>query len=90
MMKFIISSEINNHLSLRRLNPKPHKIESNMQALGRSDLPDFTMGDYSKTTKLEKKAVYTENKKPSIVPLDELTKMINTMEANHANQLSIM
>jgi len=75
---------------LKEAQAQARKIESNMQTSKRSNLPNFTMDDSSKTNKLENKAVCTENNELSIVPLEELAEMINIMEANHANQLSIM
>jgi hypothetical protein len=46
------------------------------------------MGYSSKTYKLENQVVYTKNNEPFIIPLEELTKMINIMEANLTNQES--
>jgi hypothetical protein len=46
------------------------------------------MGDSSNTYKLENKVVYIENNEPFIIPLKELTKMINIMKANLTNQES--
>ena len=53
---------------LKEAQAQARKIESNMQDSGRSDLPDFTMGNFSKTNKLENKVVCTESNKPLLSP----------------------
>ena len=67
------------------------KIDRNMQASGKSNLPGFTRGSSStsKQAELKDKTVSTE-KDSSIDPLKELTEVIKAMEANHASQLNAM
>jgi hypothetical protein len=66
------------------------KIDKNMQASRKSNLPGFSRGSTSKQSKNKEKAVASDNKDTSHDPLKALTKMMKRMEANHATQLSAM
>jgi hypothetical protein len=66
------------------------KIEKNMQASGKSNLPSFTWGSSSGQTKGKEKATTPDNKDPNFNPLKVITEMVKIMEANHATQLSAL
>jgi hypothetical protein len=66
------------------------KIDKNMQASGKSNLPGFTRGGSSKQSESKEKATTLDNKDPFYDPLKAITKMVKRMEANHATQLSAM
>jgi hypothetical protein len=66
------------------------KIDKNMQASGKSNLPGFTRGGNSKQSEPKDKVVASDSKSSSADPIKELTKMIKAMESNHAAQLNAM
>jgi hypothetical protein len=68
------------------------KIDKNMQALGKSNIPGFSRGSTSGQTEAKDKAVTaaTENKDPNFDPLKIVTEMVKRMEVTHATQLSAM
>jgi hypothetical protein len=66
------------------------KIDKNMQASGKSNLPGFTRGNTSKQSDNKEKAVTSDNNDASHDPLKDLTEMMKRMESNHATQLSAM
>jgi len=63
------------------------KIEKNMQASGKSNLPGFSRGASSKSHEPKKKS---ENQESSSNSIKELTQLIKQMEINHANQMTTM
>lgn len=63
------------------------KIDRNMQAFGKSNVPGFTRGSSFKHSEPKEKS---KSKISSSDHLKELTKMIETMEFNHASQMSAM
>jgi hypothetical protein len=66
------------------------KIDKNMQASGKSNLPGFKRGTTSKQQESKDKAIASESKNSSIDPLKELTEIIKATEANHVAQLNAM
>ena len=63
------------------------KIERNMQASGKSNIPGFTRGNSSKQSKPKEKL---DSKTSAKDPFKELAEMIKTMELNHAAQMNAM
>jgi hypothetical protein len=69
------------------------KVDRNMQASGKSNLPDFTRGNTSKQRELKDKTIASDSKASSSDPLKELTEMkelVKAMQASHAAQLNAM
>jgi hypothetical protein len=66
------------------------KIDKNMQASGKSNLPGFSRGSSSKQTEANDKAAAPDNKDPNFDPLKTVTEMVKRMEATHATQLSAL
>jgi hypothetical protein len=66
------------------------KIDKNMQASGKSNLPGFTRGSISKQSEFKDKVVASKSKSSSSDPIKELTKTIKAMESNHATQVNAM
>jgi hypothetical protein len=66
------------------------KIDKNMQASGKSNLPGFTRGSSSRQSDPKEKAAIPDNKDPSYDPLKAITEMVKRMEATHATQLSAL
>ena len=63
------------------------KIDRNMQASKKSNVPSFTRGSSSKHSEPKEKS---ESKVYSSDPLKKLREMIKTMELNHVTQMSAM
>jgi ribonuclease HI len=66
------------------------KIDKNMQASGKSNLPGFTRGSSSRQTESKEKVAAPDNKDPNFDPLKVVTEMVKGMEATHATQLSAL
>jgi hypothetical protein len=66
------------------------KINKNMQASGKSNLPGFTRGSSSRHTESKEKVAAPDNKDPNFDPLKAVTKMVKRMEATHATHLSAL
>jgi hypothetical protein len=66
------------------------KIDKNMQASGKSNLPGVNRGSSSRQTEAKDKAAAPENKDPNFDPLKVVTEMVKRMEATHATQLSAL
>ena len=64
------------------------KIEKNMQASGKSNIPGFTRGTSSKFHEDKKKK--PEIQESSNDSIKELTQLIKQMEINHVNQMTAM
>lgn len=63
------------------------KIERNMQASGKSNIPGFTRGNSSKQSEPKEKS---DSKTSAKDPFKELAEMIKTMELNHATHMNAM
>jgi hypothetical protein len=63
------------------------KMDKNMQASVKSNLPGFTRGGSSRQSESKEKAAAPDNKDPTYEPLKAITKMVKRMEATHATQL---
>jgi hypothetical protein len=75
---------------LKRAQETAIKIDKNMQASGKSNLPGFTRGSSSKQLDPKEKATVPDNKDPSYDPLKAIIEMVKRMEATHATQLSAL
>jgi ribonuclease HI/transposase InsO family protein len=75
---------------LKKAQETAIKIDKNMQASGKSNLPGFTRGSSSKQSESKEKAAAPDNKDPSYDPLKAITEMVKRMEATHATQLSAL
>jgi hypothetical protein len=79
-------------LNLKSAQEIAVKIDKNMQASGKSNIPGFSRGSTSRQTEVKDKAVAAapENKDLNFDPLKVVTEMVKRMEATHATQLSAM
>jgi hypothetical protein len=75
---------------LKAAQETANKIDKNMQASGKSNLPGFTRGSSSRQSDPKEKATVPDNKDPSYDPLKAITEMFKRMEATHATQLSAL
>ena len=73
---------------LKDAQKKAIKIERNMQAFGKSNIPGFTRETSSRFDKDKKKK--PEIQESSSDSIKELTQLIKQMEINHANRLAAM
>ena len=73
---------------LKDAQKKAIKIERNMQASGKSNIPGFTRGTSSRSHEDKKKKPEIQESSSDFVK--ELTQLIKQMEINHANQLAAM
>jgi hypothetical protein len=76
--------------SLKATHDISVKIDKNMQALGKSNLPGFSWGSSSRQTKVKDKTATPENKDPNFDPLKVITEMVKRMEATHTTQLGAL
>jgi len=77
-------------ITLKGAQEMETKIDKNMKALGKSNLPGFTRGGSYTQSEPKDKPIVLDGKYSSTDPIKDLIEMIRAMESNHATQLNAM